>query len=115
MDTNKFDPARLPEPDALGFFVHPDVPGQDESDDVPALIRKMGFALSSVCFHFDGDEKDVDAWFFGDTTTEEMKEIMMRWNPTSPSGDGWILVAKYDTESGPYALFVFPTQPDKDQ
>ena len=111
MDINKFDPARLPDPDTLGFFVHPDVPGEDESDDAPALLDAMGFKFSVIGFLYDGNEDDVDTWFFGNTTADEMKEIMMRWKPISPSGDGWILAAKYDTEDGPYALFVCPTQP----
>lgn len=47
MTTTKFDPMRLPEPDSLGFFMHPDVPGEEEDDDVAAmfsvaaLVREM--------------------------------------------------------------------------
>ncbi len=110
MTTTKFDPMRLPEPDSLGFFMHPDVPGEEEDDDVAAMLREIGFEFSTVCFDIDADETDADAWFDDDLTTDEMKAIMVRWNPTNPPGDGWILVSKYDTESGPLALFVRPIQ-----
>ena len=29
-----FEPEKLPAPDEMGFFFHPDIPGEDESDDV---------------------------------------------------------------------------------
>ena len=110
MTTTKFDPMRLPEPDSLGFFMHPDVPGEEEDDDVAAMLREIGFEFSTVFFGIDADETDADAWFDDDLTTDEMKAIMVRWNPTNPPGDGWILVSKCDTESGPLALFVRPIQ-----
>lgn len=83
MSTMKFDPARLPAPD------------------------EMRFELAFVDFDADGEEDDVRSWFAHDgLTVEEMKSIMERWVPTPPSGDGWILVSKYDTEYGPSALFI---------
>lgn len=112
MDTNKFDPARLPEPDSLGFFTHPDVPGEEEDGDVAAMLCEMGFEFSTVGFDMDADENDADAWF-SDPTANEAKAIMARWRPTNPLGDGWILVAKFDTDDGPCALFVRPKQPAK--
>ena len=113
MSTAKFDPARLPEPDEFGFFVHPDMPGDDESDDVSAMLRETGFEFSTVCFDIDADESDADAWFSDDLPADEMKAIMMRWHPTPPQGEGWISAAKYDTDSGPLALFVRPVQSTK--
>ena len=110
MTATKFDPMRLPEPDSMGFFMHPDVPGEEEDDDVAAMLREMGFEFSIVYFDTDADETDADAWFVGDLTSDEMKTIMVRWNPIHPMGDGWILVSKYDTEDGPHALFVRPIQ-----
>ena len=110
MSHTKFDPARFPEPDELGFFMHPDVPGEEESDDVPALLREMGFRYSFASFEHDGDKDDVNSWWFAEDqlAPAEMKAIMERWSPPSPDDSGWILVAKFDTESGPYALFVLP-------
>ena len=57
MNATKFDPARLPEPDSLGFFMHPDVPGEKEDDDVAALLDAMGFKFSVVSFTYDGSAK----------------------------------------------------------
>ena len=113
MDTNKFDPARLPEPDSLGFFMHPDVPGEKEDDDVAALLDAMGFKFSVVSFTYDGNDEDADLWFFKSDllSEEEMKSIMDRWIPTPPSGDGWILAGKFDCDDGPHALFVKPKHP----
>lgn len=117
MSIAKFDPARLPAPDEIGFFMHPDVPGDDESDDVATMIREMGFEFSLVDFDSDGDEDDVHAWWFAHDglTNEDMKSCMDRWNPTPPDGEGWILVSKHDTEDGPHALFVRPVQPPKNE
>lgn len=110
MSTTKFDPARLPSPDELGFFMHPDVPGEDESDDVAALLRAMGFKSSVASFDYDGDEDDVMSWWFEQDrmNAAEMKSIIERWTPTPPDDGGWILIGKFDTDDGPYALFVLP-------
>ena len=113
MSIAKFDPARLPAPDEIGFFMHPDVPGADEGDDIATMIRDMGFEFCLVDFDSDGDEDDVHAWWFDGLTNEDMKSCMNRWNPTPPDGEGWILVSKHDTEDGPHALFVRPVQPPK--
>jgi hypothetical protein len=95
---------KLPAPDEMGFFHHPDIPGEDESDDVKALCREMGFDAKGVDMESDapdlsdryGDDGDVSAVF--------------DWNPTPPKGDGWMLVAKFDTEDGPHAMFVKPIE-----
>ena len=115
MNATKFDPARLPEPDSLGFFIHPDVPGEEEDDDVAALLDAMGFKSSFVSFAYDGKDEDADLWFFkGDPlSSEEMKSIMARWTPTPPSSEGWILAGKFDCEDGPHALFVRAKQPER--
>ena len=115
MSIAKFDPTRLPEPDEMGFFMHPDVPGEDESDDIATMIRDAGFEFSLVDFYYDGDVADVHAWRFSHDglTDEDMKSCMDRWNPIPPDGEGWIIVSKHDTEDGPQALFVRPAQPPK--
>lgn len=103
MSTTKFDPERLPEPDEMGFFMHPDVPGEDESDDVAGMLKAMGFEWSMCSFEDDASEANVDAWF-----DSQYRDIVIRWEPTTPAGEGWILVGKTDTEDGPFALFVRP-------
>jgi len=97
-----FDPIKLPLPDAMGFFFHPDIPGDDESDDVRALCKSIGFDVAVV--DMEGDNELLsDAWHEDEDLTAPA-----RWTPTPPNGEGWSLVAKYDTEDGPYAMFVRP-------
>ena len=112
MTTQKFDPSQLPEPDEFGFFAHPDIPDCEESDDWRAMLGAMGFQSSTVEFEFDAADDDVHLWFMPPlrATTEDMKAIIERWKPTVPPGAGWMLVSKFDTESGPFALFVKPNQ-----
>lgn len=97
-----FEPEKLPAPDEMGFFFHPDIPGEEESDDVKALCRAMGFQTWIVFMEY--DEPDLyDEWH----ESEELTAVL-RWVPMPPAGDGWIIVAKFDTEDGPCALFVRP-------
>ncbi|MFA6204169.1 MAG: hypothetical protein WC710_13415 [Gallionella sp.] len=90
-----FELDRLPKPDEYGFFCHPDVPGEEESDDVPALCADAGWECSLVS----GDDIVDEGSCEYDAT---------KWTPEAPAGDGWLLVAVYDTEDGPYAMFVKP-------
>lgn len=97
-----FAPERLPQPDEMGFFCHPDVP-DDEEVDVRPLITALGYETAFVGMDYDAPEDLVDAWY-----EEQDMTAPSRWSPTPPDGDGWTLAAKYDTESGPYAMFVRP-------
>lgn len=97
-----FDLAKLPSPDEMGFFHHPDIPGDEEGDDVKSLCLAMGFDAAAVDMDSDAPELS-DAWY-----EDEDMAAPTRWTPTPPAGDGWILVAKYDTEDGPCAMFVKP-------
>lgn len=96
MSDTLFSPERLPPPDEYGFFVHPDLPCDDEDEDVG------GFDIAFVGMEYDAPglaDEYVD---------DEDMTAPTRWTPTPPKGDGWMLAAKYDTEDGPYALFVRP-------
>lgn len=96
-----FEPEKLPAQDEMGFFFHPDIPGEEEGDDVRALCLALGFDAKSVAME-DDNPALADEWAAEDMTAPT------RWNPTPPTGDGWQLVAKYDTEDGPAAMFVRP-------
>lgn len=98
-----FEPENLPAPDEMGFFFHPDIPGEDESDDVRALCLELGFNTAAVAMEDDAPELS-DLWHEADDMTAPT-----RWTPTPPTGDGWTLVAKYDTDDGPCAMFVRPS------
>lgn len=118
MSTEKFDLSQLTEPDEFGFFTHPDIPGneEDEGADWRAKLGAMGFQASTIDFESDADEADVDLWFNSyeqGLSIAEMREIITDWQPTQPPGDGWLLVSKFDTDSGPFALFVKPIQSPK--
>jgi len=97
-----FEADRLPPPDEMGFFYHPDLPDTDDESVGPPL-EAIGFEYACVCMEDDAPEDVADAWFHGEDHTAPL-----RWTPTPPKGDGWLLAAKYDTEDGPYALFVKP-------
>jgi hypothetical protein len=96
-----FEIERLPAPDNMGFFFHPDIPGNDESDDVVALCKQIGFQAAFVSMDSDAPDDVIDAYGNGDIAA-----CSAAWTPTKPDGDGWLLVAKYDTEDGLVAMFV---------
>ena len=100
--TEMFDPEKLPPPDEMGFFFHPDIPGEDEDDDVHTMCLELGFDAKAVAMEDDAPAL-IDEWFEAEDMTAPA-----RWTPTPPKGDGWKLVAKYDTEDGPAAMFVTP-------
>lgn len=52
-------------------------------------------------------EDHLDIATLGDRH-EAGENVLPDWNPTPP--DGWLLGAKYDTESGPVAMFIRPKQ-----
>ena len=95
-----FDPARLPPPDDMGMFYHPDIPHDHDNDPedcsvIAEQLKQRGWELSVQV----GD----------DFVNEETCEYdMAKWEPPAPAGESWQLVAKYDTEDGPAAMFVRP-------
>lgn len=97
-----FDPEKLPTPDEMGFFFHPDIPGEEEDDDVRAMCLELGFDAKAVAMEDDAPDL-MDEWVESEDMTAPT-----RWTPTPPKGEGWQLVAKYDTEDGPTAMFVRP-------
>lgn len=104
----KFDGSRTPEPDSMGFFAHPDLPNEVDGKDFYKALLKMGFDSSLCQFSEDAPTYSVESWFFNQSQAE-MKKLMNDWNPTRPEGEGWILVSKFDSDDGPFALFVKKT------
>ena len=96
-----FDPETLPPPDASGYFIHPDIPGKEENDDVRALCRELGYDVDIVEFEYDATDQLHDDYY-----EREDETAVGRWTPTPPDGESWMLVAKYETENGPCAFFV---------
>jgi len=87
---------RLPERDANGYVWHPDIPEpptDDEEAELAPAIEALGFDVASVFF---SDDASVDA----------SSPDASAWLPTPPIGDGWQLIAIFDTEDMPVATFV---------
>ena len=103
ISTTLFDPDRMPYRDAYGFVSHPDLDlftNESAVYDEDALARS-GFALAALSSQ--DDTPELMAAYEGHD-----EHAMARWEPTPPAGDGWRLVAIYDTEAGPLAHFVRP-------
>lgn len=99
--TKPFDPAREPDlGDEYGFWTHPDVPDFEGTEEVRAACAAMGFECSF--------EEGPDDVYLGDSSYDTEK--VLSWQPAK---SGWQLVSKYDTEDGPWAMFVRPlVQPE---
>jgi len=107
-DQTLFDPARLPPRDEYGFTFHPDL--ADERWEDPELgeeylsseaILAAGFESRQVAFEYDVPQALLDRYYEdGDSS------VAAEWQPTTPEGEGWMLVGIWDTEDGPYAMFV---------
>ncbi len=89
----------------MGFTYHPDIPEGDDEKPITPHLWAIGwdgkFVSAESDMSIEAYDKAVDSMNFLD------------WTPSRPEGDGWKLAAIYDTEDGPYALFVkpFPHQP----
>lgn len=106
-----FDLARMPALDDMGYAFHPDIDlfvhsnSDDQANDEDAYVdvkklREAGFEDHYVEFDGDCADESIIKRYFEDC------EGPIGWEPTKPEGDGWMLVAIYDTENGPYAMFV---------
>ncbi len=96
-----YAPERAPNRDEYGCFYHPDIPSWDDEreESIAPLLKAQGFDLQCVPGDFSYEAMEEG----GERYWQEMRE----WNP-EPEGDGWRLVAIYDTEDGPYSMFVKP-------
>lgn len=80
---------------------HPDLPDTDNEAELIAVLRQHGF---------------VAAWVKGEPLTEDRANQnywfkLSIWKPSPPDfNPAWRLAAKIDTEEGPAALFVCPTE-----
>ena len=61
-------------------------------DDAPPDLRKAYDEASSL------------------SAAADWTDVVKQWEPQSPDGEGWFLVAIYDTEDGPYACFGRPAE-----
>lgn len=108
--TRLFDPALMPARDEDGYAYHPHLDkfmiGEEHEEqrlDIDAL-KAAGFVATWWGLDADHDEGDPE---FDQYWLDSQGPTL--WQPGEPEGEGWQLVAVYDTEEGPYALFVRPT------
>lgn len=99
-----FAPERLPARDEYGYMMHPDVPRPRDEESWEAMAEACA-ALGWEADYVRGDE----------IVNEDTGEYdAMTWKPEPPYGGGWRLVAIYDTEDGPCAMFVRPNSNSTD-
>ncbi|WP_418514773.1 hypothetical protein [Delftia sp. PS-11] len=89
---------RALERDDMGLGDHPELPQLDEGMKPRGFFAALGLELSHT---FAEDQLDGDA-------LEAMGDAVnwTAWQPTPPQGDGWKLVAIFDTEDGPAAWWL---------
>lgn len=95
-----FSADRQPPPDEEGFFTHPDFNAifrhdEPSQDEVAERLALFGWEVEYV---------------YGDDLLDDssLDYDVRGWKPEPPAGDGWRLISVFDTEDGPYALFVRP-------
>lgn len=106
-DQALFEPARLPPRDEYGMTFHPDL--EDPRWEHPDLgeeylsaeaILAAGFESRQVMLEYDAPEEISDRYYHGGDG------VVSDWEPTTPKGEGWVLVGIWDTEDSPCAMFV---------
>lgn len=89
------------ERDEDGGYTHPGLPHAEESDDVAAILKHMGFGYALMFMEGHAPELHERYCETGDL------DALREWLPVPPAGDGWVLASIHDTEDdGPVALFV---------
>lgn len=92
--------------DEQGWLTHPALPLCDEDVCVDKFLDAFGIESAFVSM-----EPDVDAESY-EKYHERDDADCRAWTPTPPDGDGWVLLEIYDTEDGPYALYVREKKPE---
>lgn len=105
---------RMPARDEDGSVVHPDLEllmvdppvGDDEQYIDADKVREAGYEAAYVTMDAQlAEEHPAYHRYF-----ELGHGDFSGWEPEPPAGDGWRMVAAYDTDDGPAAMFVRPLQ-----
>jgi hypothetical protein len=101
-----FDPARMPARDENGWVSHPDL-DQPRWNKDEELLNVQAFVDAGYDVHFTMMEYDLTddhptyhAYYEGDSSD------LSGWEPSKPEGEGWWLIAIYDSEDGPWAMYI---------
>lgn len=90
------EPAEI-DRDELGYWWHPALPEDVEEDfDLEAYVQEQG--METLLIRLDSDDTNP-VWI----TYDEGVPDVSAWEPTPPEGEGWFLLAIFDTEIGPSA------------
>jgi hypothetical protein len=99
--------------DQYGFWWHPEIDWdkytEEEDGDIIQDLSEAGFDLEFVPMVTQAPEvmdAMLNAWL------ENEKGSCLTWNPKPTIQNYCFLLAIYDTESGPYALYAFPKTND---
>lgn len=91
-----------PQRDELGYWTHPDIPDFDEDAGAyAAWLKEQQLTTSTVWL----ESEDVDHHAYVRYFDNENGDISA-WEPSPPRGDGWFLLAIFDTEDGPVASYA---------
>lgn len=84
--------------DEDGYFYHPALPLTDENVSLKKFLGAFGIETDFVSMEDDcTDEALLESVSDGGCAA---------WKPSPPTGDGWMLLAIYDTEEGIVAMFA---------
>lgn len=92
--------------DQDGMLSHPAIPYLDEDVNYETFFAAFGIDAAFIHMENDVDGDTYDQYFESNSANCSM------WTPSTPAGDGWILLEIYDTEDGPVALFVREKKPE---
>lgn len=87
--------------DNYGFYLHSALANLEEDKPITSLPEAEGMIFYYLAFDNDVSEEVLDKYI------ESGSPDVSFWQPSSP-GNGYFLVAIYDTEDGPYACFAKP-------
>lgn len=115
LQANLLAPEAMPPRDAEGWATHPDLdqllrdptcPDGSVDEELyldPDKVKAAGYTFATVALDAQANDDDLayqEYFTFG--------QGCRLWEPDPPAGEGWRLVAVYDTDDGPAALYVQP-------
>lgn len=95
------------ERDDIGHWYHPHLPDCDEGVSYGELLAVFGLEIASVGMDGDATEEVAEQYF------DKGGPDCSAWQPSTPAGEGWSLLAIFDTEDGPHAMFARKALPEQ--
>ncbi|MFS8930982.1 hypothetical protein [Cupriavidus taiwanensis] len=85
--------------DANGHVQHPAMPSLGEAVCIAEFLSAFGLEVDAIAM----EDDDRTAW---EQYTEAENTDCSFWNPSTPSGEGWVLLEIFESEDGPSALYA---------